>query len=76
MQLLTVDEAAEVLKVSKRQVIRYVDSGKLIANDLNHGQGNRNLRVEEAEIERFLDAGRTVTRKKLKPKMRGIERFV
>ena len=70
--MLTISEVSTALAVSRRHVVRLIDSGKLKASDL--GLGARAVyRVEQSEVDRLLDEG-TVKQAKKKPKMRGIER--
>lgn len=52
-KLLTMDEAAERLRVSRRTVERYIESGLLKRTK----PGGRTL-IEERELERFLARGR------------------
>ena len=47
-KLLTLQETAEILRVSKRTIMRYLKSGKLKAS--NVGQ----WRIKESNLEKFL----------------------
>jgi excisionase family DNA binding protein len=48
-KLLTIDELAEILRVSTRTVIRYIDSGKLKASKIGV------WRIKQSDVDRFLE---------------------
>lgn len=49
MNLLTLQEAADILKVSTRSVNRYIEAGRLKASKLG------TWRIKESELEKFLE---------------------
>lgn len=50
MKLLTIEEAAERLKVSKRTIRRYISSGRLPATRVTR----KTVRIKYADIDRLL----------------------
>ncbi|MBI2123812.1 MAG: helix-turn-helix domain-containing protein [Candidatus Wildermuthbacteria bacterium] len=48
-KLLTIEEAAEILRVSTRTVIRYIQSGKLKASKIGV------WRIKEMDLNEFLE---------------------
>ena len=48
-KLLTIEETAEILRVSTRTVIRYIDSGRLKASRLG------TWRIKNSDIEKMLE---------------------
>lgn len=48
-KLLTIEETAEILRVSTRTVIRYIDSGRLKASRLG------TWRIKQSDIEKMLE---------------------
>lgn len=71
MRLLTVEEAAQLLKVSRRHIDRMIKAGKLKATDIGIGS-NHVWRIDADAINP--DLQKPITRKRRKPT--GIERFV
>jgi len=57
-KLLTIKEVAKILRVSERSVLRYIESGRLLASRI--GQ----WRIKEKDLEKFLKENENV--KKLK----------
>ncbi len=53
-EILTVEEVAEKLKLSKTTVIRFIDNNKLKASKIG-----RQWRVRETELENFIDKSST-----------------
>lgn len=49
-ELLTVTQVAEVLKVSKMTIYRYIKAGKLVAI-----KAGRDFRVKQTEFDKFLE---------------------
>lgn len=48
-KLLTIDEAAEILRVSTRSIVRYIESGRLVASKIGV------WRIKESDLRGFLD---------------------
>ena len=48
-KLLTIEEVAEILRVSTRTVIRYIDSGKLKASKIGV------WRIKQSDVDVFLE---------------------
>lgn len=48
-KLLTIEEVAEILRVSTRSVTRYIESGKLKASKIGV------WRIKESDLQEFLD---------------------
>ena len=48
-KLLTIEEVAEILRVSTRTVIRYIDSGKLKASEIGV------WRIKQSDVDVFLE---------------------
>ena len=48
-KLLTIEEAADILRVSTRTIIRYIESGKLKASKIGV------WRIKESDIHQFLE---------------------
>jgi len=48
-KLLTIEEVAEMLRVSTRTVIRYIDSGKLKASKIGV------WRIKQSDVDAFLE---------------------
>jgi len=48
-KLLTIEEVAEILRVSSRSVNRYIESGRLKASKLGV------WRIKQADLDRFLE---------------------
>lgn len=48
-KLLTIDEAAEILRVSTRSIVRYIESGRLVASKIGV------WRIKESDLKGFLD---------------------
>ena len=59
-KLLTIEEAAGILRVSTRTVIRYIQSGKLKASKIG------GWRIKEADIQGFLNDTSNFNKKKHK----------
>ncbi len=57
-KLLTIEETAEILRVSTRTVIRYIDSGQLKASRLGI------WRIKQSDIEKMLEATSNLKNKK------------
>lgn len=74
-ELLTVQEVAKRFHCSSRQVIRLIDAGRLQAIDLGIGT-RRKLAVSVEALMDFKRNSQVKTRKKLRPKPRGIPQFV
>ena len=55
LKLFTVDEASKILKVSTRQVWRYVDSGKLKVIRISY----KIIRVAEKDLKDFIKKHKT-----------------
>ena len=55
---LTLNEVADLLRVSKLTVWRYVDAGKLPAYKFG-----RDLRIKKTELEVFIESRRKITQK-------------
>lgn len=63
MKLLTINEAAEMLGVSRQTVWLMAD--RLGAVDLKHGEGERRLlRIPEDSLKRYINAGTISGQKK------------
>lgn len=58
MKLLTVDEAAEVLGVSRRTITRMVETKRLKAQNIGFGKERKYYRIPNTELLRIKD-GRT-----------------
>ena len=48
-KLLTIEEVAEILRVSSRTIIRYIESGKLKASKIG------SWRIKESNVHLFLE---------------------
>lgn len=48
-KLLTIEEVADILRVSTRTILRYIDSGKLKASKIGV------WRIKEADVHQFLE---------------------
>jgi excisionase family DNA binding protein len=48
-KLLTIEEVAEILRISTRTVIRYIDSGKLKASKIGV------WRIKQSDVDMFLE---------------------
>jgi len=48
-KLLTIEEAADILRVSTRTIMRYIESGKLKASKIGV------WRIKESDIHQFLE---------------------
>lgn len=48
-KLLTIEEAAEILRVSTRSIVRYIESGRLVASKIGV------WRIKESDLKDFLD---------------------
>jgi len=59
-KLLTIKEAAIILRVSERSVLRYIESSRLRASRI--GQ----WRIKESDLEKFLEENSNDKRKKIK----------
>ncbi len=57
-KLLTIEEVAEILRVSTRTVIRYIDSGKLKASKIGV------WRIKQSDVDMFLEKTSNVNNKK------------
>jgi len=57
-KLLTIEEVAEMLRVSTRTVIRYIDSGKLKASKIGV------WRIKQSDVDVFLEKTSNVNSKK------------
>ena len=52
-KFLTLKEVADILRVSERSIMRYIESGKLIASKI--GQ----WRIAESDLEKFIKQSQT-----------------
>ena len=57
-KLLTIEEAADKLRVSTRTIIRYIESGRLKASKIGV------WRIRESDLNHFLEESSNVKRKK------------
>ena len=57
-KLLTIEEVAEILRVSERSVNRYIVSGKLRASKIGW------WRIKQSDLDRFLEETSNQVRKK------------
>ena len=57
-KLLTIEEVAEILRVSTRTVIRYIDSGKLKASKIGV------WRIKQSDVDVFLEKTSNLNNKK------------
>ena len=57
-KLLTIEEAAEILRVSTRSIVRYIESGRLVASKIGV------WRIKESDLKDFLDKTSNVKKKK------------
>lgn len=56
-KLLTIEEVAEILRVSTRTVIRYIDSGKLKASKIGV------WRIKQSDVDVFLEKTSNINNK-------------
>lgn len=56
-KLLTVDEVAEMLRVSTRSVIRYIESGRLKASKIGV------WRIKQSDLNNFLEESSNLKKK-------------
>lgn len=56
VKLLTIEEIAEILRVSTRSVNRYIESGKLKASKIGA------WRIQESDLNRFLEKTSNIKR--------------
>ena len=54
MRLLTIDEAAKNLSISRATIQRLIDSGRLPAITIAAGQRKRLQRIDEADLHAFI----------------------
>ena len=59
-KLLTVEEVADILRVSYRTVVRYIESGRLVASKIGV------WRIKQSDLDNFLRQTSNVKRKKKK----------
>ncbi|MDP3780985.1 MAG: helix-turn-helix domain-containing protein [Nitrosopumilaceae archaeon] len=59
-KLLTVEEVADILRVSYRTVVRYIESGRLVASKIGV------WRIKQSDLDDFLHQTSNVKRKKKK----------
>lgn len=57
-KLLTIEEVAEILRVSSRSVNRYIESGRLKASKLGV------WRIKQSDLDRFLEETSNIKRKR------------
>lgn len=57
-KLLTIEEAAEILRVSTRSVIRYIEAGRLKASKLGV------WRIKQSDLDAFLEETSNIKSKK------------
>lgn len=57
-KLLTIEEVAEILRVSSRSVNRYIESGRLKASKLGV------WRIKRSDLDRFLEETSNIKRKR------------
>lgn len=57
-KLLTIEEAAKILRVSTRSIVRYIESGRLVASKIGV------WRIKESDLKGFLDKTSNVKKKK------------
>ena len=57
-KLLTIEEVAEILRVSSRSVNRYIESGRLKASKLGV------WRIKQSDLDRFLEETSNIRKKK------------
>ena len=57
--LLTVDDVARILRLSKRHVLALADSGELPCINVGLGETNLSRRFSEEDLQAFIDARRT-----------------
>lgn len=57
-KLLTIEEAAKILRVSTRSIVRYIESGRLVASKIGV------WRIKESDLKDFLDKTSNVKKKK------------
>ena len=53
MKLLTIQEAADVLRISSSLLYELINSGKIIAHRIGNGRGT--LRIQEVDLEKYVD---------------------
>lgn len=53
--VLTVSEAATLLRVDPRTIIAMIDSGRLAAADIGTGSKRRDFRIARAAVDRLLN---------------------
>lgn len=53
--VLTVSEAATLLRVDPRTIIAMIDNGRLAAADISTGSKRRDFRIARAEVEKLLN---------------------
>lgn len=52
-ELLTVKEAAELLRVNKYSIYRWIEAGSLPARRLGHGRTRAAIRIKQVDLENF-----------------------
>lgn len=57
-KLLTIEETAKILRVSTRSIVRYIESGRLVASKIGV------WRIKESDLRGFLDKTSNVKKKK------------
>ncbi len=57
-KLFTIEEVAEILRVSTRSVTRYIESGKLKASKIGM------WRIKQSDLDSFLEKTSNIKRKK------------
>ena len=57
-KLLTIEEAAKILRVSTRSIVRYIESGRLKASKLGV------WRIKQSDLSSFLEETSNVKKKK------------
>jgi len=57
-KLLTIEEVAEILRVSTRTIVRYIESGKLKASKIGV------WRIKQSDLDAFLEKTSNVNNKK------------
>lgn len=59
--MLTISQVAERLHASRRQVEYHIEAGALPVIDIGRGSQRRALRIDESDLQRFIDARRSTT---------------
>jgi len=57
-KLLTIEEVAEILRVSTRSVTRYIESGRLVASKIGV------WRIKQSDLNKFLEETSNIKRKR------------